>query len=135
MSDRLRQPMSGSSRGPSSPTVPRPFSHLFSEPSLSPIEIKNPSLHNGQSTIFFTQEDINKVAAPFRLALVGKFNHGCPKIEEIQRFFLSIGLKQNGSVGLLDSRHVLVRFMAEQDFHQIWTRGIWNIGKFPMQTF
>ena len=25
--------------------------------------------------------------------------------------------------------------MVEQDFHRVWTRGIWNIGKFPMRTF
>ena len=66
---------------------------------------------------------------------MGKFSHGHPKIEEVRRFFLSLGLKQNVSVGLLDSRHVLIRFLEEQDFHRVWSRGLWHIGKFPMRTF
>ena len=59
------------------------------------------------------------MAVPFCLALVEKFSHGRPKIEEIRHLFLSLDLKQEGTVGHLDARHVLIHLSLEHDFHRV----------------
>lgn len=51
------------------------FSLLFVVPISSLIEIKTP--------IYFSRDDIAKVASPFKYAVIGKFSHGRPKIDEI----------------------------------------------------
>lgn len=75
--------------------------------------------------MFFSQEDVDKLAAPFRLSLVGKFSHGHLKIEAVKKFFVALDIKDTVSVGYLDARHVFIQCNSESDFHRIWTRGIW----------
>ena len=100
------------------------FFQLFTEAPQSTIAIVKPSSHHGEATVYFSQEEINKVAAPFKLSLVGKFSHGWPKLEDIGKFFHTLDLKQNVFVGHMDSRHVLLRFSSESDFYRVWTRDL-----------
>ena len=79
--------------------------------------------------VVFTKEDAERLAAPLCLALMGKFSHGRPPLEEIRKFFASLNLHDQLSVGLLDYRHVLLRCSSEDDFNRIWTRGVWRIGR------
>ena len=69
----------------------------------------------------FSKEEADKLAAPFRWALVGKFSHGQPSLEEIQKFFSSLDLRDQVMVGLMDYRHVLLKYAAKVDFNRIWT--------------
>ena len=59
----------------------------------------------------FSKAGADKVAAPFCLAIVGKFSHGRPPLEEIRKVF-----GDQVMVGLLDYRHVLLRCALEADF-------------------
>ncbi|XP_071928129.1 uncharacterized protein [Coffea arabica] len=58
---------------------------------------------------------------------VEKFTRNRPRIEDIRKFFLSLDLKDSFSVGLLDSRHVLIRLHTEEDFLRVWTRAVWYV--------
>lgn len=49
--------------------------------------------------------------------------------------FETIGLRAAYSIGLLDSRNVLIRFNHEEDYHWVWIREVWYLKKFPMRLF
>ena len=50
-------------------------------------------------------------------------------------FFTTLDLKNSITIGHLDARHIILRFVQELDFLRIWTRGLWQIAKFSMQVF
>lgn len=116
-------------------SVKKSFSSLFSQASPSPIALKQLSLYKDEHAVFFSKEDIDKLASPFKLSVVAKFSHDRPKLEEIRRFFCTLDLKHSVSVGHLDARHNLLQFTSEVDFLHIWTRGMWQIGRYPMRVF
>ena len=57
---------------------------------------------------------------PFKLALVGKFSFGHPPMDVSQKFFVSLGLKGNSQISLLDNRHILIKLEMEEDYSRIW---------------
>ena len=116
-------------------TEKKSFSQLFSQPSTSPIQIRQASVYKGEAAVIFSREDVNKLAVPFRWALVGKFSHGRPSLEDTRKFFASLNLKDQVSIVLMDYTHVLIKCTTEVDFNRIWTRGIWQLGKYPMRVF
>ncbi|XP_071926658.1 uncharacterized protein [Coffea arabica] len=93
------------------------------------------TVYKGEAAVIFSRTDAEKLAAPFRWTLVGKFSHGRPSLEDIRKFFALLNLKDHISIGLMDYRHVLIKCSAEVDFNRIWTRGIWQLDKFPMRVF
>ncbi|XP_027118705.1 uncharacterized protein [Coffea arabica] len=113
----------------------RSFSQLFSQPSSSPIQLRPVTSYKGEAAVIFSREDADRLASPFRWALVGKFSHGRPSLEDIRKFLATLNLRDHVSVRLLDYRHVLIKCSAEVDFNRLWTRGIWQLGRFPMRVF
>nr|XP_027062778.1 uncharacterized protein LOC113689154 [Coffea arabica] len=89
----------------------------------------------GEPTIVFSSADLARAAAPFQWALVGKFSQGRPTMEELRKFFKTLDLKAEFSVGLLDHRHVIICLNAEHDFHRIWGRHLWYVLGCPMRVF
>lgn len=85
--------------------------------------------------MFFTSEDIASLSSPFKYALIGKFLRGRPTIPDIKSAIDSIGLKSGFTVGLLDRKHILMRFNHEEDYHRAWLREIWYLKRFPMRVF
>lgn len=45
-------------------------------------------------------------------------------MEVLRKDFLAVGFKGSVTLGLLDPRHVLIRFEKEDDYHRCWFRGI-----------
>ncbi|XP_027118292.2 uncharacterized protein [Coffea arabica] len=124
-----------SAEGQDSPIGKKSFSQLFSQPATSPIHIRQASVYKGEAAVVFSKADADKLAAPFQWALVGKFSHGRPSLEDIRKFFALLNLKDHVSIGLMDYRHVLIKCTTEADFNRIWMRGIWQLGKYPMRVF
>ncbi|XP_027155307.1 uncharacterized protein LOC113755505 [Coffea eugenioides] len=56
-------------------------------------------------------------------------------MEGLRKDFMSVGFKGSFSLGLLDPRHVLIRFDLEDDFHRCWLRGFWTFQGFAMRVF
>ncbi|KAL9448767.1 hypothetical protein AB3S75_016131 [Citrus x aurantiifolia] len=75
------------------------------------------------------------MAAPFKLALVGKFSFGRPPIDVIRKFFVALGLKGNVDISLLDPRHILIQLHLEEDYTRIWLRQSWFIDGRAMRVF
>ena len=91
------------------------------------------STHRREPAVSFSMEDIERIAAPFPYALVGKFSRGRPLMEKLRKFFQALNLKAEYSLGLMDRRHVLIRLSNEADYYRVWSRGIWHINKVPMR--
>ena len=53
----------------------------------------------------------------------------------MRKFFASLDLRENPSVGLLDARHVLIQLHNEADFHCVWFRRTWYVYSFPIRVF
>nr|XP_027090446.1 uncharacterized protein LOC113711482 [Coffea arabica] len=104
-------------------------------PSSSPCKIKTAAQYRGEPAVLFSAEDIAKLSAPFTFAVVGKFYHGRPSLDVTRKSLLAIGFKSTFTVGLLDQRHILIRFCLEEDFLRCWTKGFWNVAEFPMRVF
>ena len=80
------------------------------------------SPHCGEPAVCFSMDDIEKVAAPFQFSLVGKFSRGRLYMEDLRKFFCTLDLKGEVSLGLLDRRHVLIRLEHEADYYRVWAR-------------
>ncbi|CAI9098937.1 OLC1v1035676C1 [Oldenlandia corymbosa var. corymbosa] len=79
------------------------------------------------------EEEDEQLAAPFRLALVGKFTKGQQKMDYLHREFQIIGFKGNYSIGSIDYRHILICFDLEKDFHRCWLKRLWTFDKHRMR--
>ena len=96
---------------------------------------KSPSIHRGEPALFFSDEDIAALSSPFKFALIGKFSHGRPSLAVIKSTFETFGLKAAFSIGLIDPKHVLIKFNHEDDYHKVWLREQWYLQKFSMCVF
>lgn len=67
------------------------------------ILVKPTLLHRGEPAVLFSAEEVKAMAKPFKQALVGKFCSGRPSMDVIRKFFVSLGLKGNCQVSLLDN--------------------------------
>ena len=111
------------------------FAQLFTSAPTFPTPTKPLLSYKGEAAVFFSMEDITKLASPFRLSLVGKFSRGRPKLEDIRKFIRFLDLKDTCMVRHMDSRHVLIRCSSESDFHCLRLRGIWYVEKFTIRVF
>nr|XP_027066014.1 uncharacterized protein LOC113691883 [Coffea arabica] len=131
------QPHAGG-QAPSSPSFLRKsFAALFSSNAATPsLSVQaTPSTHKGEPALIFSQIAMEKLAAPYRHALVGKFSRGRPKLEDVRGFLRKLDLRDPATVGLLDACHVLLQFHSDADFHRVWARGIWYVHGHPMRVF
>ena len=95
--------------------------------------LKPREVYRGEPAVTFTIDEIQSLASPFRFALVGKFSKGRPSMEALRKEFLTIGYKGTFTLGLLDPRHVLIRFEHEEDYHRCWLRRFWSFQGFGMR--
>lgn len=83
------------------------------------ILVKPTLLHRSEPTVLFSAEEIKAMVEPFKQALVGKFSFGQAFMDVIRKFFVSLGLKGNCQVSLLDHHHVLIKLSLEEDYLRI----------------
>ena len=58
---------------------------------------------------------------------------GRPPVEELEKYFLSLDLKGEVQLGLLDNRHVLIRLNLQEDYIRIYSRPVWYVKAIPMR--
>ncbi|KAI0527414.1 hypothetical protein KFK09_003014 [Dendrobium nobile] len=83
------------------------------------------STFNGVPAVMISDDDVLKLASPFRFTLVGKFGLRRPNLDAIRSFFGNLKLSGFYSVGLLDSKHVAIRLFNDLDYSRMrilkWT--------------
>ncbi|XP_071928035.1 uncharacterized protein [Coffea arabica] len=90
-------------------------------------EVGTVSSFRGEPALRMSQEDMLCLAEPFRHALVGRFGFSRPSMDLIRKFFISLGLKGDCSVGLLDQNHVLIRPSLQEDYTRLFVRRLWYV--------
>ncbi|XP_071917069.1 uncharacterized protein [Coffea arabica] len=118
-------PVTGGGAGPS-----RSFADVLSGPCR--LESNIPDLgccstHRGEPALRLSQKELQLLSTPFQNALVGRFPFRRPPMEVIRHFFVSLGLKGECDVGLLDMNHVLIRPSSEEDFTRLFVRRSWFV--------
>lgn len=92
--------------------------HLYNiGPFLCPIS------HQGEPGVCFTYDEIHRSVDPLRFSLIAKFSSGRPSVDEIRPHVRTHWMMNSEvHIGLLDPRHVILRFSSQEDFIQAWTR-------------
>lgn len=83
--------------------------------------------------MLYTPSEVDFLAAPFNLTLIGKFAHDRPNMEFIRKGFSTIGFKGDYHLGLLDDSFVRIRFTQQDDYHRCWMHGTWSFKKHIMK--
>ena len=99
------------------------------------IPLKPVTSYKGEPSVIFSDAEIAAMAAPLRYTLVGKFSHGKPLLNDIRIAIETFGFKGKHTTGLIDSKHILIRFSDEADFHRVWIKEVWNVRGYPMRVF
>ncbi|KAI5663133.1 hypothetical protein M9H77_22456 [Catharanthus roseus] len=89
----------------------------------------------GEPAIVLNNLDVQALAPPFKLLLVGKFSYGMPSMESLCKYFHKLDLKGNFIIEWLDPRHALLQFDLEEDFMRIWVKGQLSFQEMPMRIF
>ena len=66
------------------PSMEKSFSQHFTQYPTSPIQMRSATKYKGEATVVFSKAEADKLAAPLRLVLVGKFSHNRSALEEIR---------------------------------------------------
>ncbi|KAF8394769.1 hypothetical protein HHK36_020984 [Tetracentron sinense] len=97
-----------------------PSAHFYV---YSLLYVKKPAIYQGEPALFFTPDELNISASPFRFTLVAKSVFGRPTIEALKVHIReSLHSKLAFSIGILDDRHMLNCFEAESDFLAVWLK-------------
>ncbi|KAF8394134.1 hypothetical protein HHK36_020340 [Tetracentron sinense] len=79
--------------------------------------------YQGEPAIFLTPDESSKLANPLKLSLVAKCSYGRPAFPVIREFFKkNFHLKFYYHIGVIDPRHLLIRFVAEEDFLTVYLK-------------
>ncbi|CAH9141789.1 unnamed protein product [Cuscuta epithymum] len=81
----------------------------------------------GMPSVSFLEDDVQTLADQHKHALVGYFYKGRPPLATIRRSFEIIGFKGVFHIGLIEKKHILIRFDMEEDYIRCWNRQNWDI--------
>ncbi|KAJ6807327.1 uncharacterized protein M6B38_172025 [Iris pallida] len=96
---------------------------------------RSPVFVQGIPEVTFDKADVDALAVPFKLALIGKILHSRPPMEVIRRAFVVFRFEGPISVDLIDDRHILIRPSLEVDFMRLRSKRLWFVAKAPMRIF
>ncbi|WMV10147.1 hypothetical protein MTR67_003532 [Solanum verrucosum] len=92
----------------------------YTEKYLKPVNL----LH-GEPMVVFDSKDLETFITEENLkyALIAKFSHGRPELPDLRKILpQQLGFKGECNIGLLESRHVLLRFTLKEDYIAIFSK-------------
>uniref|UniRef100_M1DYT0 NB-ARC domain containing protein n=1 Tax=Solanum tuberosum TaxID=4113 RepID=M1DYT0_SOLTU len=92
----------------------------YTEKSLKPV-----SLLHGEPMVVFDSKDLETFITEENLkyALIAKFSHGRPELPDLRKILpQQLRFKGECNIGLLESRHVLLRFTLKEDYIAIFSK-------------
>ncbi|KAL2543182.1 Uncharacterized protein Adt_04160 [Abeliophyllum distichum] len=92
-----------------------------------------PGLHRGEPSFILTVEEEAAPFEPFKFTLVGKFSHQKPSMAKVRDCFMKFGFFGDYRLGLIDSKHVLIHLMHENDYSRMFLRSLYYIDGCPMR--
>ncbi|EOY25454.1 Uncharacterized protein TCM_026877 [Theobroma cacao] len=121
------------------PTSPRSQKKSFlsivsgQKPPVVPLS-RDPFVFKDRPAAAFYEDEIQTLAQPLKLSLVGKFSR-MPKLQDVRSAFKGIGLAGAYEVRWLDYKHILIHLTNEHDCNRVWTKQVWFIANQKMRVF
>ena len=94
---------------------------------ISSVTIPKPAkrvvYNNGEPGMYWTSEETLHLSSKFQQTLIGKCAYGKPSLGVIHEFITTIWMpKGEFFVGILDPRHILIRFSLYEDYVKTWLK-------------
>ncbi|KAI0516335.1 hypothetical protein KFK09_009007 [Dendrobium nobile] len=105
-----------------SPSKSRSFKDVLAGSAGDIVSSLSTSTFNGVPAVLISDDEVLKLASPFRYTLVGKFGVRRPNLDAIRLFFGNLKLTGFFSVGLLDSKHVAIQLSNDLDYSRVFAR-------------
>ncbi|CAH9072374.1 unnamed protein product [Cuscuta epithymum] len=127
---------------PTAAQPPTPTPNVWSRKSFADVvaskpggllSAKTPSRHKGVPAISFPDSDVAILAERHKNTLIGYFYRGRPSLENIRKAFEIIGFKGSFHLGVMERKHIVIRFDAEEDYFRCWNRQSWTIQGYVMR--
>ncbi|KAK1578171.1 hypothetical protein Q3G72_028139 [Acer saccharum] len=102
------------------------YAHAVAKPVDNPsfkIPMRFPVDINGELGFIFSEPEMAKAAEDYKFAIVMKFMHARPSIDNIRFSVVKTwGLMETPTISFMDDYHVLIQMKNERDFVHGWTR-------------
>ncbi|XP_042964729.1 uncharacterized protein LOC122298952 [Carya illinoinensis] len=131
----------GGLKGLPASSRPRTFADMVSQTPIPlpevVVPVRAPKVLDGDTYIWFSQDELDRSAQPFRYSLVLKFIRQRPSLDTIRAFIRTRwGLNAQPVVSSMKSpRHVFLRFAKEDDYHKAYAREACEIEGSPYRMF
>ncbi|KAL0448226.1 UNVERIFIED_CONTAM: hypothetical protein Slati_1379000 [Sesamum latifolium] len=79
-------------------------------------------------------EEIERLSAQYKFAIVGKFSHGFPPYRNMHQLLSTLKLQGPFIVTMITNRHVLINLKNEANYTKLWIQ-LWHIDGSPMRMF
>ncbi|KAL0356476.1 UNVERIFIED_CONTAM: hypothetical protein Sradi_4094500 [Sesamum radiatum] len=109
--------------------------HRFFLANSTTISFGEKTVCDGRPTLVFSDSETASLTEAYRFSLVGKFSQGTPQYRNLHRLIAGLGLRGAFTVGMINTKHVLITLSDEADFSKLWIRRIWFIQGYPMRVF
>lgn len=111
-----------------------PFGSFISTISSKPA--KRVVFNNGEPGMYWSPDETQELSKGFNLTLIGKCAYGKPSLGVVKEFINSRWLlKGEFSIGVLDLRHILIRFSLYEDYVKVWLKDTTYIKGFLFRFF
>ena len=105
-------------------------------PGVSNVNVKKVVYNNGEPGIYWTSEETQELSSKFQQALIGKCAYGKPSLGVIREFIITRwNPRGDFQVGILDPRHILIRFELYEDYVHTWLKDATYIEGFLFRFF
>ncbi|KAF8388529.1 hypothetical protein HHK36_027204 [Tetracentron sinense] len=84
--------------------------------------------YQGEPAIFLSPDESARLVAPLKLSLIAKCSYGRPAFPAIREFFKkNFHIRQDYNIGVLDQRHLLIRYFSEEDYLSVYLKKYYYI--------
>ncbi|KAK6161475.1 hypothetical protein DH2020_004856 [Rehmannia glutinosa] len=90
---------------------------------------------DGKQILGFSSPENDRLAAAWKLTLIGKFSFAIPHPKGIASGLSALNLKGTFSWSFANPSHIIIKLQLEEDFNKLWMGTLWSLGDYPMRVF
>ncbi|KAK6123181.1 hypothetical protein DH2020_043083 [Rehmannia glutinosa] len=92
-------------------------------------------VRDGKQVLGFSSSENDRLAASWKLTLIGKFSFAIPHPKGIDSGLSALNLKGPYSWSFANPSHIIIKLQHEEDFNKLWMGTLWSLGDCPMRVF
>ncbi|KAK6119622.1 hypothetical protein DH2020_046645 [Rehmannia glutinosa] len=90
---------------------------------------------DGKQILGFSPPENDRLAAAWKLTLIGKFSFAIPHPKGIDSGLSALNLKGPFFWSFANPSHIIIKLQLEEDFNNLWMGTLWSLGDCPMRVF